>query len=339
MMPGRTLPRVARQSNLTLQLLAVILSIFLWGFVKFTQTPFSATISQADIQVPLKVTTDPDMAALDAPSSVDVTVRGSEETVREIKGNTISATIDLRGSTEGHMYQQVHISQPPDLSIVSVQPDHCAVNLVPVVTESFQVKPKLIGRVADGYTASAPMLRTATVNVSGPQPYVQQVQSVVASISLNNTETGMMQQTLLEPRDEAGNVVSEVKVKPDNDIVTVSVTPAIMPKLLPVFPHFIGAARHGVVLETAWTPRMLPVVFGQAAVPASSLYTAPIDVGALGPGEHRFKVAVPAPVGGTLVKDKEVQVTIRLKPAPKSHASRSGAALATGDKPSFIKER
>lgn len=311
-------PRIASQSNLTLKLLAFFLSVFLWGFVKFTQTPFSATISQADVQVPLDVMKEAEMEALDAPDSVRITVRGSDDAIRSLKPNAISATIDLRGASEGLLLPPVHVSQPPDLTVVAVQPERFSIRLVPVITQSFPVESKFSGHVAQGYTASAPILRTATANVTGPRNYVSQVKTVQAMVTLNNTETGIMQRALLEPRDEDGNLVHKVAVSPETEIVTVNVTPAIVPRMLAVFPLLTGSVHRDLTIDTSWTPRILPVVFAYAkpvTAPPSSLFTQAIDISHFSIGEHRFTVSVPPPNGGTLVKDKEIQVTVRVRPA------------------------
>jgi YbbR domain-containing protein len=318
---SRPVPRIANQSNIPLQVLALLLSIFLWGFVRFTQTPFATTISQAEVQVPLDVTTDPEMAALEAPSSVSITVRGSEEAVRNLKANAISATVDLHGSAEGLLFPKVTVTPPPELTVISVQPERLSIRLVPIVTENLPVEARTSGHVAQGYIASAPILRTATVNVKGPRNYVQQVKSVMAVVTLNNTETGIMQRVLLEPRDEDGALVPDVTVSPSSEIATVNVTPAVVPRMLPVFPMFTGALPRDFTVETSWSPRIIPLVFPQGNGPTpSSLFTEPIDVSQLGVGEHRLTVDVPPPPGATLVKDKQVVVTIKVRQAKKAAA-------------------
>lgn len=315
MIASPSIPRLER-SHLGLRLLALFLSIFLWAFVRFTQTPFSATISQADVQVPLEVMTDESMAALEAPSTVGITVRGSEDAIRGLKPNAIAATIDLRDSAEGLLFPRVTVTPPPELSVVNVDPERLSIRLVPVISQRFPVEAKLSGHVAQGYSASVPVLRTGTVDVKGPKPYVQQVRAVNAVVLLNNTETGLMQRVLLEPRDEDGNLVRNVEVSPESEIVTVNVTPAVVPRIIPVFPAFSGALPSETSMSTSWTPRLLPLVSARGGTaPPPALYTAPIDLTRLGPGVHRFTLPVAAPADTTLVKEREVRVVVKVQTA------------------------
>lgn len=319
MIVSKPTSRLTTPTNIGLQVLAVFLSIFLWAFVRFTQTPFSATISQAEVLVPLEVVTDDEMAAIEAPPTVSVTVRGSQDAIQGLKQNAVAASVDLRGKTEGLLFPKVTVSPPPDLNVVSVEPERLSIRLVPVVTQSFTVEAKLSGHVAQGYSASAPVLRTATVNVKGPRPYVQQVKSVNAVIALNNTETGIMQRVLLEPRDEDGNLVRNVEVSPNTEIVTVNVSPAVVPRLLPVFPSFTGALPRDNVMTTTWSPRIVPLVSPKGTTtPPTAIFTRPIDLSRLEAGEHRLTAELDAPTGATLVKEREIQVVVKVQSSKKA---------------------
>jgi YbbR domain-containing protein len=321
---SRSSPPPLTEGNLGLRVLAVFLSIFLWGFVRFTQTPFSATISQADIQVPLDLKTDDDMAALNAPGSVTITVRGSRDAIGSIEPNAIAATVDLRGKTEGLLFPRVTVIPPPDLSVVTVQPERLSIRLVPIITQSYNVEARLSGHVAQGYSASPPTLRTSTATVKGPKTAVQTVKSVYAVITLDNTETGIMQRVQLEPRDEDGNPVHNVEISPASEIVTVNVTPAIVPRLLPVFPAFTGSLAKGLRMNATWTPRMLALVSPRASTPPAAVFADAIDVTRLRAGEHRFSVKVVPPKGATLVKEKEIAVVVHVSALEKAAAG-SGA--------------
>lgn len=323
MIGSRPVSRLTIPTNIGLQVLALFLSIFLWGFVRFTQTPFSATISQAEVLVPLEVVTDDEMAAIEAPPTVSVTVRGSQDAIQGLKQNAIAASVDLRGKAEGLLFPKVTVTPPPDLNVVSVDPERLSIRLIPVVIQSFSVEAKLSGHVAQGYSASAPVLRTATVNVKGPRTYVQQVKSVNAVVGLNNTETGIMQRVLLEPRDEDGNLVRDVEVSPTNEIVTVNVAPAVVPRLLPVFPSFTGTLPHENTMSATWSPRILPLVCPKSSTaPPTALFTQPIDLSRLDAGEHRLNAVVAAPAGATLVKEREIQVVVKVQsPSKKADAT------------------
>ncbi len=309
-------PRSRSRINTSLASLALVLSVVLWLFVKLTQTPFASSVSQADARVPLEIMKDDGVAALDAPKTVRITVRGSESAIRNLKPNAISAWIDMHGLREGRFLPLVHVSQPPDLSVVAVEPESAPIRLEPVVSEHFPVIARLIGHPATGYIALAPVLRTTMVDVEGPRNLVDRVHEVEAALTLNNNDFGVMQRVLLEPCDDKGRMIGGLVVSPTHEIVTVNIVPAVRPRLLAVFPYIRGTVPSNLRLDVSWSPRFVPVIFSSdAAARGLSLDTQPVDVGALKPGVHHVVVAVRVPAGGTLSHVTQVSVTLHLRKA------------------------
>lgn len=308
---------IALQSNLGLKILALFLSIFLWGFVKFTQTPFSSTITQADVRVPVEVLTDADMTAMVDTQDVTITVRGSDDAIRNLKPNSITARVNLQGAHEGFILPPVSVNQPADITVISVQPERFSVRLEPNVTQDLPVVIKLMGRVAAGYKTETPVVSPASAKVSGPKSLVQQVTRIVAPLKIEALDISLLEKVTLEPMDEKGNLVHRVEIVPRNANVSVQILPDVVPRMLPVFPRFRGALRpHLRLQEAQYSPRMVPVIFvRQQASHPTVLYTEPVSLSGLDAGEHRATARIQLPSDAKLVKDKEVQMTLVIRAA------------------------
>lgn len=317
------------QSNLGLRLLALFLAVFLWGFVKFTQTPFSSTLSQADVMVPLEVHTDADMTPVGAPATVRVTVRGSDEAIRDLKTTAITARVDLQDKT-GLVFPRVNVTGPRDVSIVSIQPETVEIRVESNGSKDFPIEVKIAGgKAADGYTAGSPVLQPAMVKVKGPVGQIREVKHVQARLIFTGEDSGFARKLPLVAVDGNGLPVPQVEVVPRQVTVSVNVLPDVIPRMIPVFVSFSGRLKARLfMLEPQYSPRLVPVLFEHAkASQFPALSTAPINLDGLVSGENRLTVRIEEPAGGALVKEREVQVTITVRtspaPPPRSSPSRS----------------
>ena len=300
--------------NLGLKALALFLSVFVWLFVRFTQTPFATTINQADVQVPLEVLSDPDKVALDAPQQVTVTVRGSRDAITGLQHNAITARIDLRDKQRGIVFPAVAVTTPPDITVVAVEDERPSIRLELLKTQSLPVEVKLSGRPAQGYATSVPTVQPLTVDVSGPANFVNGVRHVFAVVDVSKMDVSIVQRVALQAFDEGDKVVSRVEIVPANAMVSVNVQPEILPKVLPIFPDIQGTPRSGLTVQARWTPRLAPVVFKRPKdADVAALYTTPVIIDQLGPGQHEIAAALLAPPNATIVNIKDVKVIVTLK--------------------------
>lgn len=299
------------QRNLGLKTLALVLSMFLWAFVRFTQTPFSSTIDQADLQVPLEVITDPDKVALDAPAYVTVTVRGPKEAITSLSHNAVSTNVDLKGKETGVYAIRVTVTAPPELKVIQVDEERPPIRLESLVTQNFPIEVHVGGKPAGGYTAASPTVQEASAAATGPSAFVAQIKHVVAMVDVTRMQNSIVQRVALQAVDDEGKPVARVDVVPANAMVTVNILPDIQPRLLPVFPTLQGSVGKGFATRIRWTPRLAPVIFKKGkADSATALYTDPVDVSKLGPGEHELTATIQVPPDATLVKDHRVTIVV-----------------------------
>lgn len=306
------------QKNLGLRLLSLTLAIFLWGFVKFTQTPFSSTLTQADVMVPLEVHTDADMTPVGAPATVRVTVRGSDEAIRDLKTTAMSARVDLQDKV-GLVFPHVNVTGPRDVSIVSVMPDTVEIRVEANASKDYPVDVRMTaGKAAEGYAARSPIAQPTMVKVKGPVGQLREVKGVEARFALSGEEAGFSRKVPLLAVDQNGAPVPQVEVVPRVATVSVSVLPDVLPRMLPVFPRFTGRLPSRLSMqEPTFTPRFVPVLFERKVTnPVAVLATAPIVLDNLLPGENRLTASIEDPPQGTLVKEKAIQLTIVVRAAP-----------------------
>jgi YbbR domain-containing protein len=300
------------RTNLGLKSLALVLSLCLWIFVRFTQTPFSSTINQADLQVPLEIATDSDKMVLDAPSYVTVTVRGSKDYIQHMPASAVGAHLDLKGVAEGVGAYKVNVTSPPELTVIQVENERPLLRLEALTHQTFPVEVKVKGRPARGFTPSQPSLVPSSAEVTGPRAYISRIKHVVAPLDVNGMETSLLERAALQAVDDDLQPLTKLEIVPRYAMVSVNITPDIVPRLVPVFPELKGKLGTGLSMQAQWTPRYVPVVFkgGAKAAKLDSLSTAPVEVQALRPGTHTVTLPIVKPDDATLVREQKINLTL-----------------------------
>ncbi len=304
------------QKNIGLKLLSLILSIMLWGFVKFTQIPFAAQVTQADVFVHVDVLTDPQMMALPDQDSVRVTLRGSKDSINALRPNSVEARLDLRGVPAGTIIPPVSVSQPPDLQLVGLTPERLTVRLEPVISQVVPVEVKVTGTPAKGFKLDNTTIVPPTVSVTGAQSFVSSVKQVTAEVNLTGIDTSLSQRVSMAATDAQGGTVKRVDLVPATTTVNMRILPEIVPRTLPVEPTFEGTLAHGLAVEAPTVkPALVDVVFQNSKAVVSSLTCEPINLDDVKAGVHHFEPKLVLPAGATLVSGKEttVQITLRVR--------------------------
>lgn len=312
------------RNNLGLKSLALVLSLCLWIFVRFTQTPFSSTINQADLQVPLEISTDRDKMVLDAPPYVTVTVRGSKDYIQHMPASAVGAHLDLKGVAEGVGAYKVEITSPPELTVIQVENDRPLLRVEGMTHQTFPVEVKVKGRPARGFTAGTPNLVPGSAEVTGPKAYVGRIKHVVAPLDVNSVETSLLERAALLALDDELQPVPKVEIVPRYAMVSVNITPDSVPKLLAVFPLLKGRPARGLSVSANWSPRYVPVVLKHATtgLKTAELETEPVELSELGAGTHTLSLNLVHTEDVTLVREQKINLTLTLskgRTSPREH--------------------
>jgi len=167
---ARTFVREALGQNLKLKILAVFISLAIFGFVRGGRD--ETTRITVDVEAITPAPTSSRVLMTDVPDSVTLRVRGSRRMISIVEDDQIApVTLDLREEREGtYILDYSLFIVPPGLDIVSITPS--AVDLVYErrVWRSLPVQPSLSGEVANTHHIKAPVtVSPHQVALSGPK--------------------------------------------------------------------------------------------------------------------------------------------------------------------------
>ena len=204
------------------KIICLVIAIFLYFFHQ------ASLIESKTVAVPLQIIENGIVMHMgNAPASVSVVVRASEETIKSILPADISASVSLDTITEKGVYNlPVKISLSENLMAydpfevrlkddkVSIEVDRRATKYVPVVAS-------IVGEVAHGYEIESISMNPSTVEIAGPEALLNATEKVYTTrLNVSNAEINFSTETncqelnkLLTVMDE-GPIKAEVSIKP-----------------------------------------------------------------------------------------------------------------------------
>ena len=204
------------------KIICLVIAIFLYFFHQ------ASLIDSKTFVVPLEIIESGRVMHVgDAPSSVSVTVRSTEENIKAVLQNDITATVNLNTITQKGTYKvPVHIKLSESLltydpfevklkdETITLEVDCKTIKYVPLM-------PSVVGEVAHGYEIESISMNPSTVEIYGPESVVDATEQVYTTrINVSNAEKNFSTETsyqepnkLLSVMDE-GPFKAEISVKP-----------------------------------------------------------------------------------------------------------------------------
>lgn len=162
--------------NLGLKSLSLLLAGLLWFVIA------GETASEMGLKVPLELQNIPRDLELtgDAADAVEVRVRASAGIIHGLNPGDVAAQIDLAGVREGERI--VHLTAdsirvPFGVRVVKIAPSILTLNFERTLQKVVQVRPRLVGRPAQGYEVVEITSDPAEVRIAGPKSRVQEIES------------------------------------------------------------------------------------------------------------------------------------------------------------------
>ncbi len=162
--------------NVGLKLLSLVLAVLVWFAIA------GETASEMGLRVPLELQNMPRDLELtgEAVDAVEVRVRASAGIIHALNPGDVAAQIDLAGSVEGERI--VHLTPdtirvPFGVKVVKVAPAMLTLNFERTLQKVVPVRPRVVGRPADGHEIAEIVSEPAEVRVSGPKTRVDEVES------------------------------------------------------------------------------------------------------------------------------------------------------------------
>jgi len=304
-----------------------MLSVFLWAWVRYTETPLSErNESQTSIYIPITYENKrDDLIITRFPDKAILTVKGPPKVIDTIKPEHFRAIVDLQGREEGQFWADIGVKSPPGLTVTEVQPTRANLTIEKLEKHMFALKLRLQGHPKEGYTVGKPLFEPDRVEVQGAHSMLKKIKQVDIPLEISDIDRDLKQRVQPEPVDKDGAFVP-ARVMPEYVRVDLPVRSHIAVATLPVSPTITGKPLRGYRVTRVNVEPPIATVVSQAkgsALPGnptggeypvfpSFLRTESIDLkGAK--SEIKRQVNIIEPQGVSLVNQKNVVVRVTIQ--------------------------
>lgn len=211
--------RVPGFNRLGLKIISVALAALLWLLVSGEQ------IVERALRIPLQFTNLPAPLELvgEAPSVVDVRVRGSSGALARMSAGELVAVLDLRAARPGRRLFHLSGSDvrvPFGIEVMQVTPSSVPIGFEPSASKTVRVIPEVEGSPAAGFTIGTVTSEPDTVEVVGPQSIVKGLsEAMTEPISVEGATATVSEMVTVGVADPSVRLRSPVAAR-----VTVTVT-------------------------------------------------------------------------------------------------------------------
>lgn len=208
--------------NLSTKLLAFTLAVFFWFFILSNENEFFVFPAE----LPIEAFNVPEgLAVVNNLGTAQVTIRVDQEIYKTLTPDNFSLYVDLQGLAAGTKDVDISVnSKKPEVTVISVSPATLSVTLEEVTQETLPVTYETTGEPSDNYSASLITQDDVEVVVSGAQGLVQEVDQVVAQVTLSGEEHEDLVRTVsLVAMDAEGNPIPNLTLTPSEVLVEVAV--------------------------------------------------------------------------------------------------------------------
>ncbi|MCE7874075.1 hypothetical protein DYH09_27395 [bacterium CPR1] len=304
------------RENTGLKILAIVVSVVLWSFVKISQGPGSVRM-QLTLAVPLEVEgLGPEIEVDNKPSNVRVTIRGEARDLDQMPENFVRARVDVTGLSPGLYPRQVRVIPPGGVELIATEPAQVTLSLSRKDSRTVPVEIILNGKPASGMVVGNVAVDPATVKVTGPESAVKDVHRVRGEIVLAAEQQSFtMNVRDLLPVDENSRLVPRVSVTGAHKVLASVELQSISASVgVPVsVANVTVTPRPGVRHSIHVIPQFVSVRTGPGVRKPNSVPTAAIDFGEVSEVTRR-SVALAMPEGVVLVSDEDDVVEVEVIP-------------------------
>jgi YbbR domain-containing protein len=295
--------------QLGLKILSLGLAVMLWVVIAGEETV------ERGLRIPLELQQFPPELELEteAPSLVDVRVRGASGTLSRVAPGDIVAVLDLHTARTGRRLYQLTPEQvrvPFGVQVVQINPPSVALVFEQSASKSVPVTPAVEGTPAPGFVVGKPTVEPGTVEVVGPAGAVQRVtEALTEPVSVAGAMQAVVDNVTVGFQDPSLRLKN-----PKLAEVRVPVLPGPVERTLRDLP--VHLRDLGTNMTAQATPTAVEVVLrgsrqGLGRVDREEV-TAYIELGGLGAGTYVLGVKVDASqdAGVARIIPATVQVTI-----------------------------
>lgn len=307
------LQRIA--GDAVLALLAVVLSVILWFIVTNEQNPPVEGLFPYELEVrPVNVKSGLDVFG--DIGTVRIRISAPRDVWSRLRVDSFDAKVDLSQSEAGQREVPVRVDvRDSQVTVLEVSPRQLPVWLEPRKERQVPVRVDIRDGPPDGYSYRPPQVSPDMATVSGPASLIDQVESVVAQVSVEGARVNINQQVPLTARSVQGQSISNIRIEPQVVTVDVPIDQQVQYKAVPVHPVVTGEVLEGYWVESIRSDPAIVVVVGtrDALQPLTFVQTTPVEI-------NRAQQSTSVPVGLLLPEGVTVAtpqtITVQVTIAP-----------------------
>ncbi|MGO9517653.1 MAG: YbbR-like domain-containing protein [Candidatus Korobacteraceae bacterium] len=165
-------------NNLPFKLISLAIAIMLWWAVgrdSAIEIPMTVPLEFLHAPGNLEITSD-------YPFQAQVTLRGPEHLLQEIRPSQVHALLDLEGAEPGERTFDLSASQvkaPHNVKVLQVVPAQFQINFDRSASRTVEVQPRVIGTLLSGYEMKEPVATPSKVTIVGPERRVSTIVNVL----------------------------------------------------------------------------------------------------------------------------------------------------------------
>jgi YbbR domain-containing protein len=164
--------------NLPFKLVSLAIAILLWWAVG------RDSAIEIPMTVPLEFQHAPSNLLInsDYPFQAQITLRGPEHLMQEVRPSQVHAILDLEGAGPGEQTYDLSASQvqvPHNVKVVQVVPAQFHISFDHSATRTVEVQPRLIGTLLSGYEIRNMQAVPSRVTIVGPEKRVNTIVSAM----------------------------------------------------------------------------------------------------------------------------------------------------------------
>lgn len=292
-----------------LKTVSVAIAAILWLFVSGDE------VVERGLRVPLEFQQFPDGLEMmgEAPSLVDVRVRGASSALSLIGPGDIVAQLDLKSARPGRRLYQLTPEQvrvPYGVQVVQVAPTTVALGFEASQSKIVPVVPAVEGDPAPGFVVGKVSVEPPTVEVIGPQSAIDRVtEALTEPVNVAGSSQAVSDGVTVGFQDAALRMKAPRQAR-----VTVEVMPGPVERTLRERAVHIEHLREGLIARPV--PNAVDIVLrgsreGVNRVDSDEV-VARVDLAGLGPGTYTLPVHVenPSRAGVARILPATIQVQI-----------------------------
>lgn len=316
---GRT---AAALGTAPLGLLSLGVAIVVWALVTNSENPVD--MRGFDVRVEAVSVPRDLVAGGFTPEKVRVDVSGPNNLLRRVRGDEITAQVDLSGSGADNPGQNEFVVRPrvtvkrdrldsrldvrPQLDQVEVRLQRQESRRVPVKVTQVGVLP--VGYELAGEITLDPPVRDAVV--TGAPGNVSAVESVSADVAVDGASVSVSRPVSLDARDSGGRTIGGVTVSPATVNARLNVKQTLFEKQVSVLVQTRGRPKTGFTVTSLRSdPAFVGIVGTLDQINSTSaVLTEPVD---LDGADQDLKRSIPLQLPGVTAKQQSVVVSVGLQ--------------------------